>query len=79
MLLKPPPATIPALGTGEFPQPKPPPVADETDGDLALNCVFGVGGAGSEVAHALLDPHGSAAGIENVLLVGGAEDCTTVW
>ena len=79
MLLKPPPAPIPALGNGEFPQPKSPPVVDETEGDLTLDCVLGVGGAGSEAAHALLDPHGSMVGTENVLFVGGAEDCTTGW
>lgn len=79
MLLKPPPAFNPALGAGELPQPKSPPVADDTEGDLTLDCVCGVGAVGSGVAHALLDAHGSTVGMENVLLVGGAEDCTTGW
>lgn len=79
MLLKPPPASNPALGAGELPQPKSPTVADDTEGDLTLDCVCGVGGVGSGVAHALLDAHGSAVEMENVLLVGGAEDCTTGW
>ena len=79
MLLKPPPAPNPALAAGEFPHPKSPLVVDETDGDLALVCGFGIGGVGSEVAHASFAPHGSAVGTENVLFVGGAEDCTTGW
>ena len=78
-MLKPPLPILPrsALAVGELPQPKSPVVAEDTEGDLTERAC-GVGAAGSLVAHASLDAHGSAVEIpENVLLVGGADDCTT--
>jgi hypothetical protein len=79
-ILNPPPPVFEAVFTvGELPHPKLPIEAEESGGDL-IDWVCGTGAAGSGVAHALLEPHGSAVGIfEKVLLVGGAEDCTTGW